>query len=247
MRRQCGQSGGPNSLSFSEPARLFPDSQTRRPVWLTVETIAVTIAALAIIKMLNIQGGSNLRWFVIPGVLVAAALVPTWLGGRAFPPIGLDLEHAGLALGFVCRAFIYVLPMIFLALWLMKRLGAPIPLRPIIGRQHDWLAWLLYQFLYVAVAEEMFFRGYVQANVTKVLNCSRWRSSKAEQGTVIVVSAACFALAHVMVQGRMTSLVTFLPGALLAWLFVRTRSLLAPILFHGLANVTYGIMAMTLA
>jgi membrane protease YdiL (CAAX protease family) len=62
-----------------------------------------------------------------------------------------------------------------------------------------------------------------------------------------LLSATCFAVAHVIVQGQVTSIVTFLPGVLMAWLFIRTRSLLAPILFHGLANATYGIMAMTLA
>ena len=63
----------------------------------------------------------------------------------------------------------------------------------------------------------------------------------------IVVSATCFALAHVIVQGRMVCLLTFFPGLLLAWLFVRTRTLLAPILFHGLANIAYGLMALSLA
>jgi membrane protease YdiL (CAAX protease family) len=40
---------------------------------------------------------------------------------------------------------------------------------------------------------------------------------------------------------------TFLPGLILAWLFLRTGSLLAPIVFHGLANVSYAMMAMALA
>ena len=247
MRHSYGQSDSPDSLPFFRPERLFPESQIKRPIWLTVETVVVTAAALAGIRILNVQGTENLRWFAIPGILVAASLIPTWVGRRAFPVIGLDLEHIGLAVGAVCRTFVYVLPAIILAFWLMKRLSMPIPLKPVFGRQHDWLTWLLYQFLYVAVAEEMFFRGYVQANVMRVLNCGRWRSSRTDQGIAVLVSAACFALAHVIVQNQITSIVTFLPGVLLAWLFLRTRSLLAPILFHGLANVTYGIMAMTLA
>jgi hypothetical protein len=63
----------------------------------------------------------------------------------------------------------------------------------------------------------------------------------------IGISAACFALAHVIVQGRLTAVLTFVPGLILAWLFFRTGTLLAPILFHGLANVSYAMMAMTLA
>ncbi len=247
MRHSCGQSGLPDTLPFFEAERLFPGVQVKHPVRLTVETIVVTVAALAGIRILNVQGAEHFRWFAIPGVLVLASLVPAWVARRPFPRLGLGREHIGLALGTLCRTFVYVLPLIFMAFWLMKRLGVPIPLRPVIGAQHDWLTWLLYQFLYIAVAEEFFFRGYVQANVLKVLNCGRWRSSRTDQGIAVLISASCFALAHVIVQGQITSAVTFLPGVILAWLFNRTRTLLAPILFHGLANVTYAVMAMTLS
>jgi membrane protease YdiL (CAAX protease family) len=247
MRRLCRQADYADSLPFFKPACTFPQAHVQHPVCLAVETMTVTIVAVAAVRMLNVWEFSNLRWFVIPALLVAAALVPSWIGRRGFPPIGFDSEHVGDALGVVCRAFVYTLPMVFLALWLMKNLGLAIPLRPIIGRQHDWLTWLLYQFLYVAVAEEIFFRGYVQANIMKILSHDRWRPNRTNHSVAIFLSAACFALAHIVVQGRITSLATFLPGLLLAWMFIRTRSLLAPILFHGLANVTYGIMAMTLA
>ncbi|MBN1361744.1 MAG: CPBP family intramembrane metalloprotease [Sedimentisphaerales bacterium] len=247
MRHSYGQAGIPDSLPFYEPQRLYPESHVKHPVCLAVETVVVTVAVLAGMRALNIQGADNFRWFMIPALLALASLVPTWIGGRAFPLFGLDFEHIGLALGAVCRTFVYVVPLIFLALWLMKRINMPIPLRPVIGAQHDWLSWLLHQFLYVAVGEEMFFRGYVQANAARVLNCGRWQSTRTDEGIAILVSASCFALAHVLVQGQITSAVAFLPGVLLAWLFLRTHSLLAPILFHGLANVTYAIAAMTLS
>ena len=247
MRHLCGQAACPDSLALFEPAYPFSNSDAKRPIRLTVETVMVTIAALATVRMLNVPEASNLRWFMIPSLLVAAALVPAWIGRREFPRLGLESERIGQVLGIVCRAFVCALPVVFLALWLMKSLSLAIPLRPIIGRQQDWLTWLLYQFLYVAVAEEVFFRGYVQANVMEILSRSRRRSTRANHGIAILISAACFALAHAVVQGRITSLATFLPGVLLAWLFIRTRSLLAPILFHGLANVAYGIMVMTLA
>jgi membrane protease YdiL (CAAX protease family) len=97
--------------------------------------------------------------------------------------------------------------------------------------------------MYVAVAEEVFFRGYVQNNILRMttntaaarLGRCRWIS--------IVLSAACFAAAHIIIQGQVISIVTFLPGLVIGWLFVRTRSLPAPILFHGLANAGYLAMA----
>jgi membrane protease YdiL (CAAX protease family) len=48
--------------------------------------------------------------------------------------------------------------------------------------------------------------------------------------------AACFAVAHIIVQGRIILVLTFLPGLVLGWLFVRTKLLLAPILFHSIGQ-----------
>jgi membrane protease YdiL (CAAX protease family) len=247
MKSQCSQPSLAGSGALLEPAGLLSNPERHRPAWLAAETLAVTVGTLAAAQILNTQHSLGMRWFLIPSLLVAAALLPTWIARREFPTIGLRAEHRRRAFGATCRASIMVLPIAFLGLWVMTRRQIPIPLQPAVPEQSDWLSWLLYQFLYVAVAEEVFFRGYVQANVMRLLTGWKRPSPAVRQAIVIFVSAACFALAHVIVQGRMVSLLTFFPGLLLAWLFVRTRTLLAPILFHGLANVTYGIMALSLA
>ena len=59
----------------------------------------------------------------------------------------------------------------------------------------------------------------------------------------IVQSAAYFAVAHIIVLGQIISVLTFLPGLICGWLFIRTRSLLMPILSHGSANACYLVMA----
>ncbi|MCH7558803.1 MAG: CPBP family intramembrane metalloprotease [Planctomycetes bacterium] len=58
-----------------------------------------------------------------------------------------------------------------------------------------------------------------------------------------MLSAACFAVAHIIVWGQIISVFTFLPDLICGWLFIRTRSLLEPILFHGLANACYLLRA----
>ncbi len=214
---------------------------------LVIETIVVTAGALAVIRLLHLSCAAGLQWLAIPGVLVTAALVPAWLQKREFPRLGFDLGHAGLVAGTVGRVCLCLFPPIFLGLWLLTLLHLPVPLRPIVPQRQDWLVWLLYQFFYVAVAEEIFFRGYVQANAMRWLDRSSRRRGVSPQWTAIFISAACFALAHLVVQGQAVAGLTFLPGLVLAWLFLRTGSLLAPILFHGLANVSYAMMAMALA
>jgi len=48
--------------------------------------------------------------------------------------------------------------------------------------------------------------------------------------------AACFAVAHIIVQGRIILVLTFLPGLVPGWLFIRTKLPLAPILFHSMGQ-----------
>ncbi len=239
------QGGSESLLAWASHPQAVPPAYASGGRWslsLPAETGVVAIGAIAAIRFLNVQPVLELKWLLVPCLLVIAALLPTWLRGSEFPHLGLDRGHATASLPLLAITCLCAIPAVFLGLWLMAWMHLPIPLRPAMAGPHDWFTWLTYQFLYVAVAEEMFFRGYLQANVMKWLGDTR----PGGPYVAVVLSAGCFALAHVAVQGQMTSLFTFLPGLILAWLFLRTRSLLAPILFHGFANVSYGIIALIL-
>lgn len=248
MSMVVNHSSGEHKAIDSHPARdsgpMFPVQAAERPLLLASETIAVAAGTIGAVKAASLMGDeSGSLWLVVPTILVAAALLPTWIAGRGFPRIGLDRSGIHTALTTVGCISICVLPVVFLGLWLLESLGLPTPLRPAVEDSRNWLTWSVYQFLYVAVAEELFFRGYIQANVARVFGRIGRLSCSGRQCATILASAACFALAHVVIYGRIMSAATFLPGVLLAWLFVRTHTLLAPILFHGLANVIYGIAA----
>lgn len=241
------QHSGAGSYSHDEPTPLpHFGSPTRHPALLALETTLVAAGTIAAAKVLGVHCPAQLRWLVIPGLLVVAALVPAWIGKRKLAPLGLSPDRVGLALGIVGRACVCIFPMLFLGLWMLRAVGLSAPLRPTVGEGGNWPAWLLYQFLYVAVAEEVFFRGYVQTNTMRLLDRTQRLPHATQRWIVIIVSAGCFALAHVVIQGQIISALTFLPGLVLAWLFARTHTLLAPILFHGLANASYGIILMTL-
>jgi membrane protease YdiL (CAAX protease family) len=218
----------------------------RRSTLLAMETAIVVVAAIAAVRVVNVQSAMSFKWLLIPCLLVIAALLPTWLRKSQFPPICTDGRHAAASIAVASLTCLCAIPAVFLGLWLMIRMHLPIPLRPTVAGSDAWFTWLIYQLMYVAVAEEMFFRGYFQVNVTTLLGDMKLGSRPIGRYLAVVASAGCFALAHVVVQGQITSLITFLPGLVLAWLFLRTQSLLAPILFHGLANVSYGIIALIL-
>lgn len=246
-------------------------------------------------------------WWMVPGILIAAGTLP-FLARRQSPPAVIRMRTLGPDLRLVTCTCLVLLPLTYLAVQLLLRWGISAPL--VQARPSSTLAWVVYQFLYVAVAEEVFFRGYL---LTSMLG---WRKSPGAYGPTvrrsdsvpgegkkvrrkegkkvggtpvrrsdsttvqghdsttvqqsdgptvrrsdrassflpsylrtflpssaschaIVLSAACFALAHWVAQGQAGGLLTFLPGLVLGWLYARTGTLLAPILFHGLANVSW--------
>jgi membrane protease YdiL (CAAX protease family) len=210
---------------------------------LLIETAVVTIAAILAIRIFGASSVFKQTWFVAPCFLIAAALVPTALQRRKFARIGLNNKHIRHSLVLFGWACITTFPLLVCGLWLMRYWGLELPLRAVMLQSQGWFRWLFYQFMYVAVAEEVFFRGYVQNNILKTARAIPQERSRQLQWISIIISAACFAAAHVVIQGEIISVLTFLPGLVLGWLFVRTRSLLAPILFHGLANVFYLFVA----
>ncbi len=202
----------------------------------------VTLAAVCLIRILNSTLSGYAGLLVVPVVLTGAALIPTFARGDKITAVGLHprrLRYSLLLLSLTCLT---VFPAVWGGVWLLQVIGTKLPLMPsVVGGQ--WLGWVLYQFLYVAFAEEIFFRGYI---ISRLL---RWQSSLAGQkprvwhATIIIMSAAVFALAHVVLMENILSVLTFFPGLILGWLFIRTRSLVAPVLFHALANIFYALMA----
>jgi membrane protease YdiL (CAAX protease family) len=238
-----GQLSVANPLPAIGSASLFGIRSKRLNIALITESAVVMIAAIMAIKVCGTSSIFKPTWFAAPGILIAAAIVPTVIKRRDFAWIGLNnkkIRHSLVLLGWVC---IVTFPLMVCGLWLMRYWGLELPLRAVIPPVQGWFSWLFYQFMYVAVAEEAFFRGYVQNNILRLTGSIQQEQIKLLQWISIIISAACFAAAHTIVQGELMSVLTFLPGLVLGWLFVRTRSLLAPILFHGLANVFYLFVA----
>jgi membrane protease YdiL (CAAX protease family) len=151
-----------------------------------------------------------------------------------------------LILRVLCATCVIVFPLLLAGIFLLKHLNIQLPLSPIIP-EGRWFSWLAYQFMYIAVAEEIFFRGYFQCNVLSLLTMSVQKSHVFLEIIAIIVSATVFAISHCLILGGVMPIITFLPGLIFGWLLVKTKSLLAPVLFHGLANVFYGLIATVLA
>jgi membrane protease YdiL (CAAX protease family) len=227
-------------------ARFFSKGLKRFDVSLLIETTVVTIAAILAIRVLATSPVSTANWFITPGILIVTALVPAAVRGNRFPAIGFSNKQIRLAVFVLCRVCVVIFPAMLIGLWLLRFYGFQLPLRPVLPQNHNWACWIFYQFMYVAVAEEVFFRGYLLSSILALAGTIERQQRGIQEWISIVLSAACFAVAHIIVGGQIISVLTFLPGLVLGWLFVRTKSLLAPILFHGLANTCYCVLAVCL-
>jgi len=215
-------------------------------VLLLMEMVCVTVVTILLIKLLHNSLDSRAAWFRAPFLLIVAAVVPTHLRKRSFAEIGLRVGRLGLILRVLCATCVIVFPLLFAGILLLKHFEVPLPLCPVIPEKR-WFSWLFYQFMYIAVAEEMFFRGYLQSNVLRLLTMSGQKNCAFLELIGIVVSATVFAISHSVLLGSAMPIIIFFPGLIFGWLFVKTKSLLAPVLFHGLANVCYGFIGAVLA
>lgn len=206
------------------------------------ELLMVTIAAVCLIRILNSVLSGSAGLLVVPVILTGAALVPTLIRGDKITAVGLHPRRMRYSLLLLSLTCLTVFPVVWGGSWLLEVIGTKAPILPAVA-EGQWFGWILYQLFYVAFAEEIFFRGYV---VNRLL---QWRPSLAQQrprvwhAIIIIISAAVFAMAHVTLLESILSVLTFFPGLVLGWLFIRTRSLVAPILFHALANIFYALMA----
>ena len=97
---------------------------------------------------------------------------------------------------------------------------------------------LLVQTLAIALPEEVFFRGYLQSRLNLVWG-RPWRLWSAEIGPGLFATALVFTLCHLLISVNWLRFAIFFPALLFGWMRERTNSLLAPILFHALSNLTF--------
>lgn len=214
--------------------------------FLLLELIFVTAISILLMWLLSAQNSfcNSRAWLssLAPFVLICGAIIPTVLRKKELRQIGFQIGNLKVLLKTLPATCLIVFSALLLGILILNHYKISLPLRPIIPK-NSLLTWILYQFMYVAIPEEIFFRGYLQSNVMTLFIQSEKKHELLFKWISIVICAAVFASAHFIILENVLSLITFFPGLIMGWLFFKTRSLLAPIIFHGLANIFYGIIA----
>lgn len=166
------------------------------------------------------------------GLSLGGLLEPTPLDGRR---IGRDLA---LALGLAALFALVIFPPFwfgYVTYW-----G---PKGTFVFRAPDSVAdEVLGQLLVTALPEEAFFRGYLQTTLDAVW-APRWRILGADVGPGLVVSAAIFALGHVLTVPNPARLAVFFPALLFGWLRARTGGIGSSVAFHAACNLFSATLA----
>ncbi|MCB9665933.1 MAG: CPBP family intramembrane metalloprotease [Alphaproteobacteria bacterium] len=98
-----------------------------------------------------------------------------------------------------------------------------------------------YHVLFVAIPEELYYRGYVQSRLDEVWT-PRWRIGGALLGPGWLVTCVVFALGHSVVSFQWWHLAIVFPSLVFGWMRARTGGVLAGAFFHAWCNVTVGIL-----
>ena len=155
------------------------------------ELALVIVTAFWLINSLEDIFIGRWSWLSLPVVLFAAALFPTAIRGQKLRAIGLNLDKCGYSFKLLGISCLVIFPTAFGSLLLLQFLGMSLPLAPVIEKG-SWINWILYQFMYVAVAEEFFFRGYVLGNLLQLETNLSSRYPRLLQWLTIVISTAAF-------------------------------------------------------
>ncbi len=149
--------------------------------------------------------------------------IPVVLLRKSAEELGIRNFFRGLTWGISISAL--VLPIYFIV---CSRFNSPV------FSESSFINSLIF-FLGVAVAEEIFFRGYLYSEIENeplFLGISKAN----------FISSFLFALAHVLIYYNPVMFKVFLPSLIMGWLYERSGSILAPIVFHWLSDVIHSII-----
>jgi uncharacterized protein len=100
---------------------------------------------------------------------------------------------------------------------------------------------LLYHVFFVAIPEEMFYRGYLQSRLDEVLP-PRWSVLGTMVGPGLLATCVLFAFGHSLVILQWWHVFIIVPSLVFGWLRIRTGDVIAGALFHASCNVTVAVL-----
>jgi membrane protease YdiL (CAAX protease family) len=93
-----------------------------------------------------------------------------------------------------------------------------------------------YHLFFVAIPEELFYRGYLQTRLDEAFG-RPWRVLGADIGPGLLVTCLIFAFGHSLVQFQWWHFAIFFPSLVFGWMRARTGQIVAGAFFHAWCNI----------
>ncbi len=176
-------------------------------------------------------------WSHLPAVWILVPLLYLFVTKRDLDPYGITLRgipSARFHLVLLVGVFLpYLVGHYVFGVWYLgQRFSLRFP--------DEFPQLVLEHLLGVGLAEEFFFRAYMQTEFDRVAGL-RWSFLGARIGPGLLWANALFAFCHVF-NGGPARLIVFFPGLLYGWLWARTHNLVVPAFYHGLSNILMSVM-----
>jgi membrane protease YdiL (CAAX protease family) len=197
-----------------------------------ITAVAVTYAILFGSAMLG-----RWQWLAYAGFLYVPVAI-AWLRGIDFATYGLFPGEWRKTLRETVLPTAAILVPFALGYWfLANHSPLPLPWYPeFAGTPAELLSFAVSQLLVVGIAEEFFYRGYLQQQLDRVW-MPRWRILGATLGPAWLVSCAFFAVGHLADGFNPIRLLTFFPGLWYGWMRARAGNIYPGVFAHAASNL----------
>ncbi len=226
--------------------------ETPRGVW--VEQIGLWLATLLLIRLVVLINDAGMHEVVLAFVPVLFMYMPVlacWVRGvdDAIYPLGIPrirgnpgpwveaLKINAVLIGGIAIPFV-----IAYHFWQTLVFGhefeGTLPSQPfmLVG----------YHLFFVAIPEEMFYRGYMQSRFDEAYppeqSRFRMRIGRDVLGSGLLITCVLFAFGHSIVQVQWWHFAIILPSLVFGWLRTRTDNIIAGAFFHAWCNITVAFL-----
>jgi membrane protease YdiL (CAAX protease family) len=219
------------------------EADQKKNVW---DVAIVYIAALVLLKIFyefrNVSIIENILWLIVPLVFFLVPYFALRWRGESFSAYGVSLpekikdayREARPAFRLAFYTALVTFPPFAFIFWVWSKFihfGGIMKMTPL-----AWVSILVFQFFYVALPEELFYRGYILGKLNKV-----WPPVlsvfKVPVGFGIPITAVLFAFGHFLINFSPPRLGVFFPALIFGWMREKTGGILAPSIYHAMCNI----------
>lgn len=210
------------------------------------DVIFVYFLALVLLKIFyelrKVSVVENILWLIVPLIFFLVPYFALRRRGENFAAYGVSLpekikdalSEARPALRLALLTALITFPPFAFLFWIWSKFihfGGIMKMTPL-----AWASIVIFQIFYIALPEELFYRGYILGKLNKV-----WPPVlsvlKVPVGFGIPITAVLFAFGHFLINFSPPRLGVFFPALIFGWMREKTGGILASSIYHALCNV----------